>query len=119
MTFLAPSGMSFFKEQSKDKLPKAPLLTYGGAPWRSHHWARELIRAVKRANASLHDNEKLSTEIVAYTMRHTAISEWLQQGIDIGRVAKAVGTSVRMIELHYQQFIKPDFVEKLAQVNVI
>jgi integrase len=119
VTFLAPSGMKFFKEQSKDKLPRAPLLTYGGEPWRSHHWAREVGRAVRRANARLQDDQKLSTEIVAYTMRHTAISEWLQQGIDIGRVAKAVGTSVRMIELHYQQFIKPDFVEKLAAINVI
>jgi hypothetical protein len=50
-------------------------------------------------------------------MRHTGISEWLGQGIDIGRVAKAVGTSVKMIELHYQQFIKSDFVEKLTLFN--
>jgi hypothetical protein len=52
-------------------------------------------------------------------MRHTAISEWLGQGIDIGRVAKAVGTSVKMIEMHYQRFIKSDFVEKLSLFNVV
>lgn len=120
VTFLAPAGVAFFREQAKDKLPKAPILTRDGLKWRRHWWARDIDRAVERANASLKDNdEKLPTGIVAYTMRHTAISLWLQQGIDIGRVAKAVGTSVRMIELHYQQFIVPDFVEKLAAVNVV
>jgi integrase len=126
VTYLSPDGVAFFKEQAKDKTPKAPLLTQHGEKWRRHKWAREIQRAVKRANDKLKaddpkikDEDKLPTDIVAYTMRHTAISEWLGQGIDIGRVAKAVGTSVKMIEMHYQQFIKPDFVEKLALFNVV
>jgi hypothetical protein len=52
-------------------------------------------------------------------MRHTAISEWLGQGIDIGARGKAVCSSVKMIEKHYQQLIKFDFIEKLALFNVV
>lgn len=126
ITYLAPAAVTFFKERAKDKTPKAPLLTENGMQWKRHRWARQIDRAVTRANKKLvkdnseiKDEDKLPTEIVAYTMRHTAISEWLGQGIDIGRVAKAVGTSVKMIEMHYQQFIKSDFVEKLALFNVV
>jgi integrase len=128
VTYLSAAALSFFKEMAKDKTPKAPLLTELGEKWKRHRWARQIDRAVKRANDKLvadnpdvetEDEDKLPTNIVAYTMRHTAISEWLGQGIDIGRVAKAVGTSVKMIEMHYQQFIKSDFVEKLALFNVV
>jgi integrase len=128
VTYLSAAALAFFKEMAKDKTPKAPLLTENGEKWKRHRWARQIGRAVKRANDKLKaespngkikDEDKLTTDIVAYTMRHTAISEWLGQGIDIGRVAKAVGTSVKMIEMHYQQFIKSDFVEKLALFNVV
>jgi integrase len=119
VTYLSPGGTAFFREQSKSKTLKGNLLSRDGKKWRLHWWVRDIARAVKRANSVLEEDKKLPTGIVAYTMRHTAISEWLRQGIDIGRVAKAVGTSVKMIELHYQQFIRPDFVDKLAAINLI
>ena len=125
-TFLTPAAVSFFKARAKDKTPMAQLLTENSEKWERHQWARLIHRAIARANKKLvaddpetKDEDKLPTDIVAYTMRHTAISEWLTAGIDIGRVAKAVGTSVKMIEMHYQQFIKSDFVEKLALFNVV
>ncbi len=40
-------------------------------------------------------------------------------GVDIGRVAKATGTSVMMIQKHYQKFIPQDFVEKLSHVQMV
>jgi integrase len=120
VTYLSPAAVALFKEQAKSKTPKAYLFTHGGEKWRRYEWSRELADAVAAANAKIEAKEKrLPTKIVAYTMRHTAISEWLQQGIDIGRVAKAVGTSVKMIEQHYQQFIRTDFVEKLANIQVV
>jgi hypothetical protein len=40
---LSPDGIEFFKEQSRDKLPGAPLFTEDGeTPWRRHIWAREM-----------------------------------------------------------------------------
>ena len=73
------------------------------------------------ANAALVQakTDALPDRIVVYTMRHTAISEWLREGVDIGRVAKATGTSVVMIQKHYQKFIPQDFVERLSHVQVV
>jgi integrase len=121
VTHLTLAAVAFFKEQAKNKLPKAFLLTRGGEQWRKSWWCRDLDKAIARSNTNLAAAEKplLPAGIVAYTMRHTAISEWLQQGIDIGRVAKAVGTSVKMIEEHYQQFIRSDFVDKLSNIKVV
>jgi integrase len=115
-TFLTPDAVAFFKEQSRDKLPKAPLLTRHGERWQRKWWCRDLRNAVKRARAA---GEKLPNGIVAYSMRHAAISEWLSAGVDVARVAKAVGTSIKMIQDHYAQFIREDFVEKLANVKAV
>ena len=100
-------------------MPKAALLTCNAVPWEKHWWSRELNRALKRARSAGGDHEPLPLGIVAYTMRHTTISEWLAAGIDIGRVAKAVGTSVVMIEKHYQKFIRADFQDKLSRVAML
>lgn len=40
-------------------------------------------------------------EVVAYTYRHTYITDALQRGVDIATVAELVGTSVTMIQRHY------------------
>lgn len=115
-TFLTADAVAFFKEQARDKLPKAPLLARGGERWQRKWWCRDLRNAVKRARAA---GEKLPNGIVAYSMRHAAISEWLSAGVDVARVAKAVGTSIKMIQDHYAQFIREDFVEKLANVKAV
>jgi hypothetical protein len=40
---LSAEALEFFKEQSKDKLPGAPLFTEDGeTPWRRHVWARQM-----------------------------------------------------------------------------
>jgi integrase len=57
--------------------------------------------------------------IVACTMRHTAISDWLTAGLDVGTVAKMAGTSILMIDKNYHKFIRTAVADKLAGIAVI
>jgi len=50
---LSAEAIEFFKEQSKDKLPGAPLFTEDGeTPWRRHIWARAMRAAIVRARSA-------------------------------------------------------------------
>ena len=50
---LSADAIEFFKEQSKDKLPGAPLFTEDGeTPWRRHIWARAMRAAIVRARSA-------------------------------------------------------------------
>jgi integrase len=43
----------------------------------------------------------ISSDLIAYTYRHTYITDALQNGVDAATVAELVGTSIQMIERHY------------------
>jgi len=108
---LTAQATKFFKARSASKLPSAYLFTApGGAPWTRHQYALELRTAVAAA--------KLPPGTVAYSMRHTAISEWLQAGVDIATVAKLAGTSVAMIDKNYHKYIRTSVEDKLATVKL-
>lgn len=62
---------------------------------------------------------KLPAGVVGYTLRHSAISEWLAAGIDPVTVAKLAGTSVLMIKKHYHKFIRAPVMKKLAAANLV
>ena len=51
-----------------------------------------------------------------YTLRHTFIASALTGGIGIHQVAKMCGTSVRMIEKHYDKFLHSDVRERLNKI---
>lgn len=109
---LTPEALAIFKRNAKAKLPAAWLFTdANGSPWHRVYLSRELRAAAKRA--------KLPAGVVAYSMRHAAISEWLSAGVDPVTVAKMAGTSVLMIERHYFKFIKAPVMEKLAAVKLV
>ncbi|WP_158231013.1 tyrosine-type recombinase/integrase [Rhodopirellula bahusiensis] len=44
---------------------------------------------------------KIPPGLIAYTYRHTFITESLQRGVDVATVAVLAGTSIQMIERHY------------------
>lgn len=52
-------------------------------------------------------------------MRHSAISEWLQAGVDIATVAKLAGTSVGMIDRNDHKFVKTSVQDKLAAIQAV
>ena len=53
--------------------------------------------AVKRA--------KLSADTTIYTLRHTYASQSILAGMNLQLLAENMGTSIRMLELHYGKFI--------------
>lgn len=91
---LSTTALEFFKEEAKDKLPTAPLLTDSfGNRWNKDSWKKVFKEAVKAA--------KLPANTVLYTLRHVAISEMIAGGVDTFLVAKLAGTSTQMIDRHY------------------
>lgn len=80
--------------QTKDKLPGAPLFARAdGKPWESYMW-KDAIKEAARA-AGLQDG------VVAYTLRHSTITDLVHARLDLLTVAQVSGTSVAMIEKHY------------------
>ena len=110
---LAGAALEFFKGQAKDKPKSAPLVAPQG--WSRTQWSRALRALVDSINEQKED-KALPTGIVCYDMRHIAISDWLQAGLDIGTVAKLAGTSVVMIDKHYHKFIRTQVQDRLAAV---
>ena len=95
---LLPSKtFEFFKNQTTNKLPNAPLFSRAdGAAWNKDSWKKPIKTAVTKAN--------LPSTTSAYTFRHSTITELVTGGLDLLTVAQLSGTSVAMIEKHYGHF---------------
>jgi integrase len=82
------------KDQSKDKLPSAPLFTDpDGKRWNKGIWSIWLREARRQAG--------FGDDVVMYCLRHTSISEMILNGIDAFTVARMAGTSTAQIDKHY------------------
>ncbi len=107
---LTAEALAHFKECAKGKLPEAWLVSRAdGSQWKKEAWRDEVKAAAAKA--------KLPQSTVAYTIRHSLITDLVQGGVDIFTVAKLSGTSVKMIEQHYghlQQDHARSALEKLA-----
>ena len=67
--------------------------------WQKKHWAEGLRNAVAAARKTV----KLPEGIVAYSLRHAALTDWLRAGVNVADVAKQGGTSIAMISKTYYQ----------------
>ena len=84
----------FFKTQTTDKLPAAPLLARAdGKAWDKDSWKKPIKTAAGAA--------ELAESVTAYTLRHSVITDLVTNGLDLLTVAQLSGTSVAMIEKHY------------------
>jgi integrase len=109
---VSSAACQFFTEQSKAKLPTAPLLSREyGDHWNKDSWKKMFKDAVKRA--------RLPTDTVMYTLRHVAITELIMGGMDSFVVARLAGTSVAMIEKHYGHLRHQETRLKLDSVRMI
>ena len=92
---LPTEGVQFFKKQTAGRIGLAPLLTMqNGKHWHKDAWKDAVKAAAKAAG--------LPDDVVAYSMRHAAISERVSDAsMSIHTIAKLAGTSVAMIEKHY------------------
>lgn len=107
---LTNEAVAHFKDCAKGKLPAAWLVARAdGAQWKKEAWRDEIKEAAKKA--------KLPHATVAYTLRHSVITDLVTGGLDLFHVAQLAGTSVVMIEKHYghlQREHARSALEKLA-----
>lgn len=91
---LSQEALSHFQSCAKGKLPGAWLVSRpDGSQWKKEQWRDEIKLAARKA--------RLPRATVAYTLRHSVITDLIVGGLDIFTVAKLAGTSVRIIEKHY------------------
>lgn len=91
---ISTGARSLLADQCKGKLPGAPIFaTAYGVAWSKDSWKKPFKEAVIKAN--------LPADVVAYTLRHTAISQMLLDGMQTSLVAMLAGTSSAMIDKHY------------------
>lgn len=91
---LPPATAEFFATQCRAKLPAAPIFARAdGKAWLKDDWKKPLKAAAEAAG--------LPPESVAYTLRHSVITDLVAAGLDVLQVARISGTSLPMIERHY------------------
>jgi len=102
---------AFLIEQSKGKLPSAPLIsTASGAHWTKDRWKWPIRDAVKAA--------KLPMAATAYALRHSVITDLVTGGLPVLTVAQISGTSVAMIERHYGHLQEEQAAAALARLEL-
>lgn len=114
---LTGEALAHFKACAKGKLPSAWLVSRAdGSQWKKEAWRDEIKDAARKA--------KLPRATVAYSLRHSVITDLIKgdadRGVpplDIFTCAAIAGTSVVMLEKHYghlQQEHARAALEKLA-----
>lgn len=108
---LSSQATAHFSECARGKHPAAWLVSRrDGGQWQRYAWRDQIREAVKTA--------KLPAATVAYTLRHSTITDLVTDGLDLFTVAQVSGTSIAMIEAHYghlQQEHARAALERLAQ----
>lgn len=105
---LIPSAAAkLFAEQTKGKLPNAPLfMQANGKAWNKDAWKKPIADAGIKA--------KLPEGATAYTLRHSTITDLVNGGLPLLTVAQISDTSAEMIERHYGHLSRHAAVEALA-----
>ncbi len=89
---------TLFADQSKDKLPTAPLfMRANGVRWDRNSWKLPIRAAAKTLG--------LPPEATAYTLRHSTITDLVTAGLPLLTIAQISGTSAAMIERHYGHLV--------------
>ena len=109
---LSPAALTLFTRLARGKLPGAFLFTRDdGKQWQRSDWD-ELVRdAAEKA--------KLPKGVCLYTLRHSWISQAINDGMTTLDVARLTGTSVGMIEKHYGHLVADSARERLAAVVML
>lgn len=105
---LPPATAAFFAEQTKNKLPNAPLVARAdGQFWNKDSWKYPFKDAALAAN--------LPPTATAYALRHSTITDLIAlHHLDTMTVAQLSGTSVMMIEKHYGHLLNAHAANALA-----
>lgn len=102
---------TLFAAQSKDKLPSAPLfMRSNGKAWDKDSWKGPIAAAAADA--------ELPSGVIAYTLRHSTITDLVTAGLPLLTIAQISGTSAEMIEKHYGHLVRHAATEALAGLAV-
>ncbi|NRT56518.1 tyrosine-type recombinase/integrase [Sphaerotilus uruguayifluvii] len=103
-----PAGAAaLLADCSRDKLPGAPLFARAdGEAWNKDAWKGPVKAAVIAAG--------LPADAVAYSLRHSTITDLVVSGLDMATVAALAGTSVPMIAKHYAHLQNDRAADALA-----
>lgn len=102
---------AFLSEQSKGKLPNAPLFARAdGKAWNKDSWKYPIKDAASAAGLPL--------ATTAYTLRHSAITDLVTGGLDLLTVATLSGTSWKMIQDHYGHLQREHAAAALAGLAI-
>lgn len=106
-----PAAAQLFTAASKRKLPAVALFTRpNGKAWDKETWKGPIADAAKVA--------RLPSGVVAYTLRHSVITDLVTAGLPLLTVAQISGTSADMIEKHYGHLVRDAAVEALAGLAI-
>ncbi|WP_240703522.1 tyrosine-type recombinase/integrase [Thermomonas aquatica] len=108
---VSPAAKELFDRLAKDKLPKALMFTDGGEAWTAQAWAPKVKAAARKAG--------LTSNVVAYTLRHCWITDAIGSGMDVVTVARLTGTSIEMINKTYGHLVHAAAREKLASMEFV
>jgi len=103
------TAAALFAEQSKDKLPGVLLFRRAtGDAWDRNTWGDAIEAAAKDAG--------LPSNTTAYTLRHSTITDLVNDGLPLLTVAQISGTSAEMIERHYGHLTRGAATEALERL---
>jgi integrase len=86
--------INFLEEATKNKLPKALIFNRSnGAAWEKHSW-KQFKEIANKAG--------ITSAPTLYSIRHSIITDLIEQGAGYGTVAIWAGTSIRIIEKNYR-----------------
>jgi hypothetical protein len=109
---LSEAALAFFEQLAKSKLPAAYLFVRDdGLPWAHSDWDRLVRDAAREAD--------LPSGTHLYALRHSFISQYLNDGLNTLDVARLCGTSLQMIEKNYGQVSQAALRERMAKVAML
>jgi integrase len=104
-----PTISTFLAEQIAGKASDAPIFARSdGRVWNKDAWKLPIKAAVKAAG--------LPDGSVAYTLRHSVITDLIRDRLPVLTVAQLSGTSVAMVEQHYGHLVRDDAEGALARL---
>lgn len=104
-----PLLADFLCQQVGPRGPDAPMfMRADGRAWNKDSWKVPIKGAVRAA--------ELPAGVVAYTLRHSVITDLIRDGLPALTVAQISGTSVAMIEQHYGHLVRDDAEQALARL---
>jgi hypothetical protein len=106
---LPAEAAALFSDQTARKLPAAPIfMRANGKSWGRKEWGDEIRQAAEAAG--------LPKGTIAYTLRHSTITDLVTAGLPLLTIAQISGTSVQMIERHYGHLASNAAVKALAEL---